>query len=192
MPLSKLFSQFKKGRRARGKTRSEADTTQVTSGTGLGAPRPTKSNPDFGTAASISTTFIPSTVENQVSSGAGTIFSPNIRLTILPHADNVVSGLTQSVIGKTEHLQPLIDTLDRSAATNRTKPESSLGSAVYASAKVVVDMVKESSDVFPPLKSVAGCLSAVLKHHDVCSTLPLTPIHIIDDYSSKQRPTDKQ
>ena len=41
------------------------------------------------------------------------------------------------------------------------------GSTVYASTKVVIDVVKESSDVFTPLKSVAGGLSAVLKHYDV-------------------------
>jgi len=37
----------------------------------------------------------------------------------------------------------------------------------YASTKLVIDIVKESSDVFTPLKSVAGGLSAVLKHYDV-------------------------
>jgi len=40
-------------------------------------------------------------------------------------------------------------------------------STIYASTKLVIDVVKESSDVFTPLKSVAGFLSAVLKHCDV-------------------------
>jgi len=40
-------------------------------------------------------------------------------------------------------------------------------SAAYSSTKVVIDVVKETSDVFPPLKSVAGGLAAVLKHFDV-------------------------
>ena len=40
-------------------------------------------------------------------------------------------------------------------------------STVYASAGLVIDVVKESSDVFTPLKSVAGGLSATLKHYDV-------------------------
>jgi len=47
-------------------------------------------------------------------------------------------------------------------------------SAAYSSTKVVIDVVKESSDVFPPLKSVASGLAAVLKHYDVrsLSTIP--------------------
>ena len=48
-------------------------------------------------------------------------------------------------------------------------------SAAYSSTKVVIDVVKESSDVFPPLKSVASGLAAVLKHYDVwfLSQIPL-------------------
>jgi len=40
-------------------------------------------------------------------------------------------------------------------------------SAAYSSTKVVIDVVKESSDVFLPLKSVASGLAALLKHYDV-------------------------
>ena len=40
-------------------------------------------------------------------------------------------------------------------------------STLYSSAGLVVDVLKESSDAFTPLKSVAGCLSAILKHYDV-------------------------
>ena len=40
-------------------------------------------------------------------------------------------------------------------------------STLYASAGLVVDVVKESSDVFTPLKSVAGGLSAIMKYYDV-------------------------
>ena len=61
--------------------------------------------------------------------------------------------------------------LRRNTATNenKSKPKSSWKSTAYASAKVVVDVVKESSDVFPPLKSVVGGLAAILKHCDVWS-----------------------
>ena len=40
-------------------------------------------------------------------------------------------------------------------------------STLYASAGLAIDVVKESSDVFTPLKSVAGGLSAVLRYYDV-------------------------
>ena len=41
-------------------------------------------------------------------------------------------------------------------------------STLYAGAKIAVDVVKETSDAFTPLKSVAGGISAVLKYYDVC------------------------
>ena len=40
-------------------------------------------------------------------------------------------------------------------------------STLHASAGLVLDVLKESSDAFTPLKSVAGGLSAILKHYDV-------------------------
>ena len=52
-------------------------------------------------------------------------------------------------------------------------------STLHASAGLVIDVVKESSDAFAPLKSVAGVLSAILKHYDVChvySSKPCTPL----------------
>ena len=53
--------------------------------------------------------------------------------------------------------------------------ESSWMSAAYSSTKVVIDVVKESSDVFPPLKSVASGLAALLKHYDVRSLSQISP-----------------
>ena len=45
--------------------------------------------------------------------------------------------------------------------------KSNWKSTLYAGPKVAVDLVKESSDVFTPLKSVAGGLSAALRYYDV-------------------------
>ena len=53
--------------------------------------------------------------------------------------------------------------------------ESNWKSTTYASTKLVIDIVKESSDVFTPLKSVAAGLSAVLKHYDVRYAWPAAP-----------------
>ena len=55
-------------------------------------------------------------------------------------------------------------TIDPSAID---KDKSERKSSVYATTKLAIEMVKESSDVFPPLKSVAGGLSAILNHCDV-------------------------
>jgi hypothetical protein len=48
-------------------------------------------------------------------------------------------------------------------------------STAYSAAKLAINMIKESSDVFPPLKSVAGGLSAILQHCDVRSTSSMSP-----------------
>ena len=39
-------------------------------------------------------------------------------------------------------------------------------STVYATIKLVIKLLKESSDAFPPLKSATGGLSAILNHRD--------------------------
>ena len=62
--------------------------------------------------------------------------------------------------------------IDPSAAyENKTNWKST----AYASTKVAIDIVRESSDVFTPLKAVAGGLSAVLKHYDVRHAHLATP-----------------
>ena len=53
-------------------------------------------------------------------------------------------------------------TVDPTAAYNQNWK-----STLYASAGLVVDVLKESSDAFTPLKSVAGGLSAILKYYEV-------------------------
>ena len=45
--------------------------------------------------------------------------------------------------------------------------QSDWKSTAYATTKLAINLVKESSDAFPPLKSVAGGLSAILDHCDV-------------------------
>ena len=52
---------------------------------------------------------------------------------------------------------------------------------LYASAGLVIDLLKESSDAFAPLKSVVGGLSAIIKHCDVRSPYfanPFTPLTV--------------
>jgi hypothetical protein len=56
--------------------------------------------------------------------------------------------------------------------------KSNWKSTAYSSAKVVIDVVKESSDIFPPLKAAVGGLAAILKHYDVRSISP-TPSTIL-------------
>ena len=159
---------------------------------GPAVPRPTKSVPGLGTGSPTLTTGTPSIVRNWVSSGTRTTLSQDPRLTaLLQNADNEVSDSTQSFTKKASPPKPRDIALNQGVAPSDTKIESGLGSVMYASTKVVIDVVKESSDVFPLLKSVAGGLSAVLKHYDVCSTSPPTLIHNADHCSSKQQPIDE-
>ena len=59
----------------------------------------------------------------------------------------------------------LLDTTVDLGVTPENK--SDMKSTAYATTKLAINLVKESSDVFPPLKSVAGGLSAILDHCDV-------------------------
>ena len=68
---------------------------------------------------------------------------------------------------QSKQLNPSNYTVDPTAAYER---RPSWKSTAYASTKLAINMVKESSDAFPPLKSVAGGLSAILQHCDVRST----------------------
>ena len=45
-------------------------------------------------------------------------------------------------------------------------------STAYATTKLAIDLVKETSDAFPPLKAVAAGLSVILNHCDVRSISP--------------------
>ena len=72
-----------------------------------------------------------------------------------------------------ELLSPIVD----STPAYQNKPNWK--STVHASAGLVIDVLKESSDACTPLKSVAGGLSTILKYYDVwCAHFfkPFTPL----------------
>ena len=75
-------------------------------------------------------------------------------------------------------------------AAYENKPE--LSSTAYASARLAIDVLKESSDAFAPLKSVAGGLSAILKHYDVRCTRLFQTIYTAHFLTSKRQQIVKQ
>ena len=81
---------------------------------------------------------------------------------------NTVSNPILSVPGRDQsNLQKSSDhTVDPGAEPDS---KSDWKSTAYAAAELAINLVKESSDVFPPLKSVMGGLSAILDHCDVWS-----------------------
>jgi len=88
-------------------------------------------------------------------------------LTNAHNTDNfVVADHTRSIPSQGECLESSDHTSNWGVESQNN---SSWVSAAYSSTKVVIDVVKESSDVFPPLKSVASSLATVLKHYDVRS-----------------------
>ena len=98
----------------------------------------------------------------------------------------------QSVTKKVKRPKPWDRILNRNTTTSEAKSKSSLGSAAYPSADTFINMTKQHSDVFPPLKSVARGLATVLKDYAVCSVSLSTPICDADGHRSKQRPIDEQ
>jgi hypothetical protein len=65
---------------------------------------------------------------------------------------------------------------DDSATGQEPNPHRATDSAwqtAYSTAKMVVDITKESSDMFLPLKAVVGAISVLIKNYDV-SYIPIT------------------
>ena len=87
-------------------------------------------------------------------------------IVVLRNADNAAHDLVQSVVGagQGEQSKPSENTL-KPSATDDT--ESNWKSTAYSTTKLAINLVKESADAFPPLKSVMGGLSAILDHCDV-------------------------
>lgn len=46
----------------------------------------------------------------------------------------------------------------------------------YNAAKVAINAIKESSDIFPPLKAVVGALSVIIKNYDVSIVLAIAEL----------------
>ena len=116
-------------------------------------------------------------------------FVPDTHLSTLPRVTDPDAVFNQNspVTGGSLRKSP-DHTVDQKAA-----PESGSDwkSTAYATTKLTIDLVKESSDAFPPLKAVATGLSAILDHCDVRSISNET---IYDSYDgpSKRSPAAKQ
>ena len=89
-----------------------------------------------------------------------------------------VSNLAPSIPGNDKNTlpEPPAHTADSKAAPEKLDWKS-IASTAYATTKLAIHLVKESSDVFPPLKSVAGGLCAILDHCEVhfTSSRPYRP-----------------
>ena len=188
MPPQNFLSALGKHLRVRSKTRSEANITQDPSKTEPATPRPAGSSAGLATGPSTLPTSLPSALQNPAFSGTRAAVFRVIYLTVpLPNTDNIVSDSAQSATKKAKRSKPWDRFLNQSAATTIQKNSGpSQMPVAHAPAKVVIDAVKKSSDVFPLLKSAASGLSSFLKHCDVRMVCFPSPLHDTDDYPSKR------
>ena len=174
MKLLKFLCLPKGHRRARSVARSEIGPIEGEGGADLAVLRPTESAPDLRIGTSTLPKPSPLIHRNQESDGMPTILSRTNRLnvTFLRNTDpETVSNRAPPFPGSDQSSLPgpsgrVVD----SRATSKNK--SDWKSTTYAATRLAINLVKESSDVFPPLKSVAGGLLAILNH---CEVRPASP-----------------
>ena len=161
----------RKHRRTRSKARSEVGSIEGQSRVDLAVPRPTESTPDLRIGASALPTSNPLTPRNQESNGRQTTSSRAIYLTHFSRNTDpyAISDRILPVPGRGQNNLPESsnNTVDSRAMSEN---KSNWKSTAYATTKLAINLVKESSDAFPPLKSVAGGLSAILSHCEVWTT----------------------
>ena len=100
-------------------------------------------------------------------SNAGGQFDFNLSLLFCLGATGGTASQIPSVSGQVDENKPgnISSCVVDPTAVYENKPNWK--STVYTSGRLAVDVLKESSDAFTPLKSVVGGLSAVLKYYDV-------------------------
>ena len=111
---------------------------------------------------------------------------PGWKSTPHPSAGLVIDVVKESSDDLTPTLKAVVDENKPGELSSATadptvvsKDRPDWKSTLHASAGLVIDVVKESSDAFTPLKAVAGGLSAILKHYDVRDVYfskPLSPL----------------
>ena len=168
--LRDFLSLPRKDRRARSEARSDVGPAAGSGEVDLVVPRPAESSPDLRIGSSTSPSPSPLTSRSgQESNSTSTALfrvislTPSLRKTGRP----AVLGQIRSVFksGQSKNPKPSgPKTTDPSAAH---EDESNWKSTAYSTTKLAINLVKESSDAFPPLKSVVGGLSAILQHCDV-------------------------
>ena len=163
MGLRKLLHLPKFHGRKRSKARSE--NVEGPSGAGPSVPPPAESAPDLRIGASTS----PLIPQDQESNGARAVSSQKVHLTIFPShkADRPSdSDEHRSVSNGAENTNPeSSDPVIGPSAVNENK--SKLKSLASSGAKLILRGVRESSDAFGPLKSVAGGLCFILDNCEV-------------------------
>ena len=193
MKLPKFLRLPESRRRQRSKARSEVGPTEGQSEVDPATPRPTEPTPDLRVGASISPPPSPLTAHDQESNGMQTIFSRPIHLSHPLHNTDPYTNSDQIPPAPggdgSSRPKPSGYTTDTGAAPEN---KSDWKSTAYAATKLAINLAKESSDVFPPLKSVAGGLAAILGHCGVRQSPPNYAAHDTHNYPRKRSRAVKQ
>lgn len=88
--------------------------------------------------------------------------SPPSSSRLHPELSSLEPDLTSTI------LDPMPANGDESNVRGDQKPQ--LSSTSYSGAKAVIEILKEVSDIFPPLKAIASALFVSLKNYDVSSS----------------------
>ena len=187
MKLRDFFCLPRKNRRAQSKARSEANSIDGRLATQLavlphsqpdlrvGSSILPHSQPDLGIELLIPSTSVPSPSQNQTLGGMCATVLRGVHLTILPcDPGNAAQDPIQEVIGTEQDRQSeLSEHAIESSATDENGSDRE--PTAYSTTKSAINLVKESTDAFTPLKSIGGRLSEILNHCDVQYTSHTTP-----------------
>jgi len=177
MKFSNLLPLPKGNRRRPSKARSEIGPTievQSEPDPVSATPRPAESTPDLRIGTSTPPVPSPLATRDQESKGMQTVQFQTVYLTtfLSRNADRPsLPDRFRSVfrIGQGDRQKSSDHTVDPNAASVN---KSDWKPTAYATTRLAINLVKESADAFPPLKAVAGGLSAILGHCEVCSISP--------------------
>ena len=109
------------------------------------------------------------------------IGSPSLNQDYTPRSDEQKAAYTS---------HPDRDAIGQESSTHQTA--DSAWRTAYSTAKMAVDIAKESSDMFPPLKAVVGALSVLIKNCDVSPIPVITECFTDGLRSSKLRVTQSR
>ena len=170
MKWKKFLPVPKKHRHTQSKAGNEVGSIDDRGEAGPVTLRPTESTPDLEIGSSTLSMPNPLTSRGHKINGTRMTLSWVIHLTAIScniDPSTSTSDRGRPVPGKDENSQPELssDHTTDPKAVSENKP--GWGSTAYATTKLAINITKESADAFPPLKSVLGGLSAILKHCDV-------------------------
>lgn len=96
----------------------------------------------------------------------------------LPQGDSRALGAASTAIALSI-ASPLYDTRDTSRGGDTVQGRDTIWQTAYSTARMAVEITRESSDMFLPLKAVAGVISVLIRNYDVCGSCQRTEHYLI-------------